>query len=144
MRRISQDNGSLANVVRKAFHAHQRQRSVAKIVRYEALHADQRNRVPEVLVKEIQKRGPVRQGFKLSRRHEQSDRKGSILIGQPDHHELAARPDVQVVGRHQVALEAAARGAGVGGRDGQLHVGVGDVFLAVVEAWPFHHLLADG
>ncbi len=51
---------------------------------------------------------------------------------------------MQIIWRHQVALEAAAGGAGVGRRDGELHVGVGDVFLAVVEAGPFHHLLANG
>ena len=33
--------------------------------------------------------------------HEEADGEGLVLVGQGDHHELAARPDVQVVRRHR-------------------------------------------
>ena len=34
-------------------------------------------------------------------RHEEADGEGLVLVGQGDHHELAARPDVQVIRRHR-------------------------------------------
>ena len=40
--------------------------------------------------------------------HEECDREGLVLVGEGDHHELAARPDVQVVGRHRELKQGAA------------------------------------
>ena len=33
--------------------------------------------------------------------HEEADCEGLVLVGEGDHHELPARPDVQVVRRHR-------------------------------------------
>ncbi|KAH9402272.1 hypothetical protein TYRP_016328 [Tyrophagus putrescentiae] len=69
--------------------------------------------------------------------HEEGDGEGAVEVGQGDHHELAARPDVQVVGRHGVL-------AGRGGRNDQLQVAVLDVLLRVVEEEHLGHRPADG
>ena len=52
------------------------------------------------------------------------------------HHELASRPDVEEVWWHGELS--------VHWRHAQLHVGVRDVGLAVVEPRPLHHLLPHG
>ena len=143
---IAQNHRRRPHVVGKALYAHQRQRPVAKIIRYEALLPNQRDGVAKVLLKEGQQHRRVAQRRKLRRRHKQRDGKGAVLIGQPDHHKLAARPDVQLVGRHLVAVVAGRGAAVVSGCRGQaeLHVGVRNVLLAEVEARSFHHLFAHG
>ena len=83
-------------------------------------------------------------------------------VGQGDHHEGVPGPDVQVVGLHgklQRSRSRLASGLGLangwghrggsdlsvgGGGHGELHVAVGDVRLAVVEAAAAEELLAHG
>ena len=52
------------------------------------------------------------------------------------HHKLTTRPDMEEIWWHAEVI--------IYRWDAQLHVGVRDVGLAVVEPRPLHHLLPDG
>ena len=59
-----------------------------------------------------------------------------LLLNNSYHHELAPGPYVEIVGRHGEVPRH--------WRHAELHVGVGDVGLAVVKPSSLHHLLPHG
>lgn len=131
------NNDGLARVVGAALDRDQWRGFRAKEVGHELLFADEGNGVRVVLVEELQQLvGGVKFG-KVVEGHEEGDRPGGVLVGQRDHHELATRPNVQIVLGHCVRAVRT-------GWDAQLKVTVRDVRLAVVEQGLLHHLTSDG
>lgn len=57
--------------------------------------ADERHGIGEIAVKEGEQRRRRVQSLELGEGHEQRHGPGAVLVGQRDHHELSARPDVQ-------------------------------------------------
>lgn len=66
----------------------------------QALLPDQFHVVREVLLEEAYHLVDGGEFLKLGQRHEQRDSPAAVLVRQCNHHEVAPRPNVQVLGRH--------------------------------------------
>lgn len=83
-----------------ALDGHQMLRLSLEEVFDEPFFAYQRNRVGEIGCEKVQEVAGTLDFIKVLERHEESDCPRKVLVRQGNHHELSARPDVEVVVGH--------------------------------------------